>query len=160
MPACWILTGIYLGLDLGNILCCAGVLALTRSGRPLMASRRIVFAWATVPLFCCGAVPLLPGLAQAVVLLNAVNIGLGVWTDMYLTMAQDVSTTHISSAIGLLSGSGSLAGALAMWAVGKVTHHTNSFVIPMLAFSVAAALRRTPQRGSFRYVWCLRQSRP
>ena len=48
-----------------------------------------------------------------------VNFGLGIWVAMYLTMAQEVSSTHISTAIGLLSGCGSLAGALAMWAVGK-----------------------------------------
>src|SRR5262245_35407771 len=62
----WILTAIYLGLDLGNILCGAGVLALTRSGRPLLASRRTVFLSATVPLILCGVVPFLPGLTEAV----------------------------------------------------------------------------------------------
>src|SRR5437867_6579102 len=96
----WILTAIYLGLDLGNILCGAGVLALTRSGKPLMASRRTVFLWATAPLILCGAVPLLPGLTEAVLVLIAANIGLGVWTAMYLTMAQDVSSVHVSTALG------------------------------------------------------------
>jgi len=63
---------------------------------------------------------------------------LGVWVAMYLTMIQDVSDTHVSTALGLVGGCGSLAGALAMWAVGKVTHETGSFTIPMIAFSVAA----------------------
>src|SRR6266849_3467366 len=36
----WILTAIYLGLDLGNLLCGGSVLALTRRGRPLLAARR------------------------------------------------------------------------------------------------------------------------
>ncbi|MEK7406066.1 MAG: MFS transporter [Acidobacteriota bacterium] len=136
----WILTAIYLGLGLGNLLCGTGVLALTRRGHALLAARRTVFLLATVPLAACAAVPLLPRLAEAIVVLVAVNIGLGVWTAMYLTMVQDVSRSHVSTALGLLSGCGSLAGALAMWAVGRITQHTASFLIPMLAFSVAAAL--------------------
>jgi ACS family hexuronate transporter-like MFS transporter len=136
----WVLTGIYLGLDLGSILCGAAVLALTRRGRTLERARRIVFLWATVPLAACAAVPLLPGLGAAVVVLIAVNVGLGAWTAMYLTMAQDVSHTYVSTTLGLLSGSGALAGALAMWAVGKVTQATGSFSIPMLAFSLAGLI--------------------
>lgn len=136
----WILTAIYLGLGLGNLLCGTGVLALTRRGHALLAARRTVFLLATVPLAACAAVPLLPRLAEAIVVLVAVNIGLGVWIAMYLTMVQDVSHSHVSTALGLLSGCGSLAGALAMWAVGRITQHTASFLIPMLAFSVAAAL--------------------
>jgi len=136
----WMLTAIYLGLDLGNVLCGVGVLGLTRLGRPLPAARRIVFLIATVPLVACGAVPLLVRLSDAVLVLVAVNVGLGVWTAMYLTMVQDVSSSHPSTALGLLSGCGSLAGAVAMWAVGRITQHTASFLIPMLAFSVAAVL--------------------
>jgi MFS transporter, ACS family, hexuronate transporter len=136
----WILTGIYLGLDLGNVLCGAGILALSRRGFTIVAARRSMFLAATIPLAACAAVPLVPGLAAAVVVLIAVNIGLGIWIAMYLTMVQDVSSAYVSTALGLLSGCGSLAGALAMWAVGKVTQQTGSFVIPMAAFSVAAVL--------------------
>ena len=136
----WILTLIYLGLDLGNLLCGAAILTLARRGYAVFAARRIVFLGATVPLLLCAGVPFLPLLSQAVSALVAVNIGLGIWIAMYLTMAQDVSRTHISTTIGVLSGCGSLAGALAMWAVGKVTHSTASFTIPMAAFAVAAGL--------------------
>jgi cyanate permease len=136
----WILTGIYLGLDLGNVLCGAGILARSRRGFTIVAARRSMFLAATIPLAACAAVPLVPGLAAAVVVLIAVNIGLGIWIAMYLTMVQDVSSAYVSTALGLLSGCGSLAGALAMWAVGKVTQQTGSFVIPMAAFSVAAVL--------------------
>jgi cyanate permease len=136
----WILTAIYLGLGLGNVLCGAGVLALTRRGHTLLAARRTVFLLATVPLAACAAVPLLPGLVEAMAVLVAVNLGLGIWIAMYLTMVQDVSPSHVSTALGLLSGCGSLAGALAMWAVGRITQHTASFLIPMLAFAVAAVL--------------------
>jgi cyanate permease len=59
---------------------------------------------------------------------------------MYLTMAQEVNPAHVSTAAGLLGGSGSLAGALAMWAVGRVTRQTASFALPMAAVSAAAIL--------------------
>jgi MFS transporter, ACS family, hexuronate transporter len=136
----WILTAIYLGLGVGNFLCGAGVLLLARRGRTLLEARRLVFLLATVPLAACAAVPWLPSLGQAVFVLVAVNIGLGVWVAMYLTMVQDVSASHVSTALGILSGSGSLAGALAMWAVGRVTQHAGSFAIPMAVFSVAAVI--------------------
>jgi len=135
----WILTAIYLGLDLGNLACGAAILALTRWGRPVQSARRIVFLVATVSIICCAAVPLLP-MSGAVVALVLVNFGLGIWVAIYLTMAQEVSTTHVSTAIGILSGCGSLAGALAMWAVGRVTQQTASFSIPMTTVALAAAL--------------------
>jgi len=135
----WILTAIYLGLDLGNIACGGAVLTLTRWGRSVQQARRIVFLLATLGLVCCAAVPILP-LTGAVMALILVNFGLGIWVVVYLTMAQEVSDTHVSTAIGLLSGCGSLAGALAMWAVGQVTQRTASFAIPMGAVAIAAAL--------------------
>src|SRR5438094_6368762 len=74
----WILTAIYLVVGVGNFLCGAGVLMLTRWGRPLAAARRTVVMLATVPLVACAFVPLLPRLGLAVLVLVAVNIGLGV----------------------------------------------------------------------------------
>jgi cyanate permease len=76
----------------------------------------------------------------AVIALVLFNFGQGIWTTVYLTMAQEVSSTHVSTAVGILSGCGSLAGALAMWAVGRVTKETGSFSIPMVAVALAAAL--------------------
>jgi cyanate permease len=134
-----ILTAIYLGLGVGNLLCGAGVLALTRRGRNLVSARRTMFLLATVPVAACGVVPWLP-LQGAVVVLVAANIGLGIWTATYLTLVQDVSPVHVSTALGLLSGCGSLAGALAMWAVGVVTRKTGSFTGPMAAVSAAAVV--------------------
>jgi len=135
----WILTAIYLGLDIGNIACGSAVLWLTHRGSDVQSARRIVFGVATVAVVCCAAVPLLP-MTGAVTALVVVNFGLGIWVAVYLTMAQEVSDTHVSTAIGMLSGCGSLAGALAMWAVGRVTRQTASFAIPMSAVAVAAAL--------------------
>jgi len=135
----WILTAIYLGLDIGNLACGSVILALTRRGSSVQAARRAVFILATLSLVCCAAVPLL-SMAGAVVALVLVNFGLGIWAAMYLTMAQEVSATHVSTAIGILSGFGSLAGALAMWAVGRVTQQTHSFSIPMNTVAFAALL--------------------
>jgi len=59
---------------------------------------------------------------------------------MYLTLVQDVSSANVSTALGLLSGAGSLVGAVAMWAVGRVTQSTGSFALPMAACSVAAVI--------------------
>ena len=135
----WILTAIYLGLDIGNIACGSAILGLTRRGSGVQRARRIVFILATVAVIFCGAVPILP-MTGAVTALVLVNFGLGIWVAIYLTMAQEVSSTHVSTAIGMLSGCGSLAGALAMWAVGLVTRQTASFAIPMSTVAVAAAL--------------------
>jgi MFS family permease len=135
----WILTAIYLGLGLGNFLCGTVVLALSRREYPLLTAQKIMFLSATVPLAACAAVPFV-GLGVAIGILIAVNIGLGVWTAIYLTMVQDVLPSHVSSSLGLLSGCGSLAGALAMWAVGKITRETGSFLIPMVGFAIAGVV--------------------
>ncbi len=136
----WILTLIYLGLDLGNLICGTVILAMVRRGYPVLTARRIVCLAATVPLLLCAGVPFLPLLSEAVAVLVAVNIGLGIWIAAYLTMAQEISRENVSTTIGMLSGCGSLAGALAMWGVGKVTKVTASFTIPMAAFALAAAV--------------------
>ena len=136
----WILTAIYLGIGVGNFLCGAAILALTRRGRPLLGARRTVFLLATIPVAACAAVPFLPLLSQVVIVLVLVNIGLGVWVTMYLTMVQDVSPANVSTALGLLSGCGSLAGAVSMWAVGQITQQTGSFAIPTAACSLAAII--------------------
>jgi cyanate permease len=84
-------------------------------------------------------VPVLP-MPGAVAALVAVNFGLGIWVALYLTLAQEVSATHVSTAIGILSGCGSLAGAAAMSWVGRVTKQTGSFAIPMATVAAAAVI--------------------
>src|SRR5262249_4986258 len=132
-----ILTAIYLGLDLGNLACGSAVLLLARGARSVETARRFVFVIATIAVMSCAAVPILP-MEGAVAALIAVNVGLGIWVAVYLTMAQEVSSTHVSSAIGILSGCGSLAGAAAMSWVGRVTKQTGSFAIPMAVVALAA----------------------
>lgn len=134
----WILTLIFLGLDLGYLFCGAAVLLLIRSGRRLRASRQAVFLVATGFLSMASLVPYAGSLNTAVALFFVANFGAGCWIAMYLTMAQEVSGKYVSTAAGLLGGSGSLAGAFAMWAVGKVTQQTSSFAIPLACVAVAA----------------------
>ena len=136
----FVLTAIYVGLDLGYLTCGATVLWLTRHGRSLQTAQRMVFVSATVLIAFCAAVPSIQGLTEAVAVLAVVNFGVGMWIAIYLTFAQEVSHTHVSTAAGLLGGSGSLVGALAMWAVGKVTQQTASFAIPLCSVVVAVVL--------------------
>lgn len=121
-----------------RLACGLAARKLASGGRTLGQARRIVFLAATLLMCASAVVPFLPGLRMAVAALVIVNFAVGVWIAMYLTMAQEVSARHVSTAAGLLGGSGSLAGALAMWAVGKVTQQTGSFAWPLAAVAAAA----------------------
>jgi ACS family glucarate transporter-like MFS transporter len=136
----WILTLIFIGLDLGYLSCGLGVLGLTRAGMSLASARIAVFCAATVLLSAVAAAPYIAALTTAVAALVVALFAIGIWISMYLTMAQEVSPAHVSTAAGLLGGSGSLAGAVAMWAVGVVTERTGSFAGPMIAVAVAGVL--------------------
>ncbi len=135
-----ILTALYLGLDLGYLACGAAVILLTRRGFGVEAARRIVFLSATALLFASAAAAFRSELGAVVALLIVCNFAIGVWIAMYLTMAQEVNLANVSTTAGLLGGSGSLAGAVAMWAVGRVTKQTGSFAIPLAAVSIFGAL--------------------
>jgi ACS family hexuronate transporter-like MFS transporter len=134
------LTVIFLALDLGNVSGGACTLWLTRRNYSVETARRIVFLTATGLVGVCAFVPLIGTSWGAVAALVAVNVGLGVWSSMYLTLAQEVSTANVSTAAGTLSGFGSLVGAFAMWAVGRVTNSAGDFTIPMVSVTVAIAL--------------------
>jgi ACS family hexuronate transporter-like MFS transporter len=134
-----VLTLIYLALDLGYI--CCGLATRYLSHRwGIAPARRAVFLTASLLLASSVFVPLLPDLGTAITVLMIVNFAAGAWIAMYLTMAQEVSPIHVSTAAGLLGGSGSLAGALAMWWVGRVTQTSGNFLAPFAAVSVAALL--------------------
>ncbi|MBI1787752.1 MAG: MFS transporter [Acidobacteria bacterium] len=91
-----ILALIYLGLDLGYLACGASAMMLARRGWPAPKSRRAVFLAATGLLLLSSIVPLLADRDHTVAALVVVNFALGVWISMYLTMAQEVSTTQPS----------------------------------------------------------------
>jgi ACS family hexuronate transporter-like MFS transporter len=136
----WVLTAIYVGLDLGYLISGVAVLGLAKHGRSVQGARRSVFLVATALVSLSAVVPTLGSRAEAVAALVVVNFGMGLWIAIYLTMAQEVSRTQVSTAAGLLGGSGSLVGALAMWAVGKVTQETASFALPLTGVAVAVGL--------------------
>lgn len=135
----WMLTAIYLGLDLGNLASGAAILLLTRRGMSPRIARRVVLVFATSCMVWCAAVPRL-STPWAIAALVAFNFGQGIWQTVSLTMEQEVSETHISTALGMISGCGSFAGAIAMWEVGRITRATGSFSAPMIAVGVAATL--------------------
>jgi len=135
-----ILTAIYLGLDAGYLICGSSILALVKRGSSVATARLMVFLAATVLMACSALVPFISGMSWAVAALVAANCGTGMWIAMYLTMSQEVSDTDVSTVAGLLGGSGSFAGAIAMWAVGKITQATSSFAAPFVAIATAAVL--------------------
>jgi len=149
----WVLTAIYLGLGLGYLACGAAVLRLARHAYSVRTARRIVFLSATALVALTAVVPFIPSLTGAVVALVVVNFGVGLWITVYLTMAQEVTRTHIPTAVGLLGGAGSLVGALAMWAVGKVTQKTASFSIPTGGVALAVVLGAIVGWAASRQTW-------
>ena len=134
-----VLTAVFLGLDLGYLLCGVMVLLLTRRGVTLPWARRAVCALATLLLTPAIVLAQRPELPVMIGALIVCNFACGLWIAMYLTLAQEVSERHLSTAAGLLGGSGSLFGALAMSGVGAVTASTSSYAIPFLAVPIAAA---------------------
>lgn len=136
----WVLTAIFIGLDVGYLTCGAAALGLTKAGWPVRGARRVVFIAATALVGLSAVIPSLGSTTAVVAVLVVINFGIGLWIASYLTMAQEVSRAQVSTTAGLLGGSGSLVGALAMWAVGKVTQQTGSFALPMAAVAVAAVV--------------------
>jgi cyanate permease len=130
------LTFIYFALDVGNVGGGACTLWLAKR-YSVETARRIVFISATLLVGMCAFVPFVATPWAAVAALVAVNMGLGTWSSMYLTMAQEVSSTYVSSAAGTLSAFGSLFGAFAMWAVGRLTNSAGDFTIPMMSLTIA-----------------------
>jgi ACS family hexuronate transporter-like MFS transporter len=124
----WVLTLIFLGLDLGY---------LVFGFASLRVSRRLVFSIATVLVAVAAGVPWAADRGAVLALLTVSNFGLGMWMAMYLTFTQEVSSRAVSTAMGLAGGIGSLAGAFLMWIVGIVTERTHSFNGPFLAIAAA-----------------------
>ncbi len=132
------LTSAYLALDLGNLSAGAAVYLGLRGGLKLHTARRVVFVAASVIGLAAAAIPAAHGRGVVLALTCCVTYSLGLWVAMYLTLAQEVDLANVSTVAGLLGGSGALAGAVAMWAVGTVTARTGSFAAPL--FGVTAAV--------------------
>lgn len=127
----WILTFVFLGLDLGY---------LAFGFASMRLSRRVIFSFATVLVSLSAFVPAVADRTQLTWLLAISNFGLGMWMSMYLTFTQEVSKTAVSTAMGLAGGTGSLAGAILMYIVGRVTERTHSFDGPFAGIAAAIAI--------------------
>lgn len=137
----WILTVIYLGLDLGYLAFGLAAMRLPRT---------LIFSTATLLVALAALVPWAGDRSQMVALLVASNFGLGMWMSTYLTLTQEISKTAVSTAMGLLGGTGSLAGAILMGLVGVVTQWTHSFTGPFVAVAFAMAIAWTAGMVSMR----------
>lgn len=127
---------VYLALDAGLILSGAAVAALA-GPLGVSAARRLV---ATIGAACMATVPLVAWLSN----LNAITaivclatFGLGAVMVNYLACTSEVSASKVSTAAGLLGGTGSLAGAAFMWLVGDLVTKSGSFGV---AFILAGAM--------------------
>jgi len=122
---------IYLALDAGLILGGAAV-AWFASRLGLSAARRLV---ATVGALCMATIPLVAWLSSLNLVTAVVctaTFGLGSFMVNYLACTSEVSARKVSTAAGLLGGTGSLAGAVFMWLVGDLVTRSGSFSIAFI----------------------------
>ena len=93
---------------------------------------------ATIPL-----VAWLKNLDAVTAVVCAATFGLGCFMVNYLACTSEVSTKKVSTAAGLLGGTGSLAGAAFMWLVGDLVTRSGSFgmafvlagIMPLIALA-------------------------
>jgi ACS family hexuronate transporter-like MFS transporter len=125
------LTIAYLALDLGNVGAGAIIYAALGLGVTMPNARRLVVCTGSLLSVSALFIPAAHNPQAAIALISCVTFALGLWVSMYLTFAQDVDSANVSTIAGLLGGSGALAGAFAMWGVGRVSARTGSFAIPL-----------------------------
>ena len=114
------LTAIFVGLDLGYLTCGAVVLGLIKGGSSVPTARRVVFLAATALVSLSAVVPSLGSVTEAVVA-GGGQFRHGSVDRQLPDDGPGSIPAQVSTAAGLLGGSGSLVGALAMWAVGRVS---------------------------------------
>jgi ACS family hexuronate transporter-like MFS transporter len=126
---------VYLALDAGLILGGAAVAWLSPRAS-VFAARRAV---AAVGAACMTAVPLAAWtnhLDLVTAIICTATFGLGCFMVNYLACTSEVSTKNVSTAAGLLGGTGSLAGAAFMWLVGDLVTRSGSFGLAFLLAGV------------------------
>jgi MFS transporter, ACS family, hexuronate transporter len=131
------LTGSYLALDFGNLSAGAMVYLFLRLGWKMHTARRQVFVIASLLAVAASVIPAIHDRGEVLALTCCVTFALGLWVSMYLTLAQEVDPDNVSTVAGLLGGSGAFAGAVAMWAVGRITTRTGSFAVPLAGVTAA-----------------------
>lgn len=146
---------VYLALDFG--LWGGGGLVVLLARRWSVRRARLLVT--TIGTACMTTVPLaamLTSINLITAIISLATFGLGCFMVNYLTFSSEVSTTKISTAVGLLGGTGSLAGAGFMLLVGGTIERSSSFgmaflmvgVMPVIAWlGILWATRPTAVRG-------------
>jgi ACS family hexuronate transporter-like MFS transporter len=117
---------VYLALDLGLIAGGAAV-ALLANLWGLAAARRAVATLGALGMASIPLVAWLSDLDAVTAVICAATFGLGCCMVNYLACTAEVSSTRVSTAAGLLGGTGSLTGAAFMWLVGDLVTQSGSF---------------------------------
>lgn len=137
----WLLTIIYLALDIGYLSGGAISTLLSRRFEPRRARTFVVVA-GTLLMIVVTMIPLaaLAGLEVAALRSAAVvtaiiatgALGVGWFMSNYLSFAEEVSHERVSTVSGLLGSAGSVSGAIFMWLVGVLAQRTGGFTLPFL----------------------------
>jgi ACS family hexuronate transporter-like MFS transporter len=136
---------VYLALDAGLILGGAAVAWLSPMAG-LMGARRAVASVGAISMATIPLVAWLRNLDAVTAVVCAATFGLGCFMVNYLACTSEVSARKVSTAAGLLGGTGSLTGAAFMWLVGDLVTRSGSFG---LAFMLAGAMPLVALAGLF-----------
>lgn len=127
---------VYLALDLGLWL--GGALVLLLARKISVTGARLIIT--TIGALLMAAIPLVARLDNLNLITGVIclaTFGLGCFMVNYLAFTSEVSATKVSTAAGLLGGTGSLTGAAFMLLVGGTIESSGSFA---LAFMMAGAM--------------------
>lgn len=136
---------VYLALDLGLWLGGAAVMLLARKVS-VVGARRIVTTLGALLMACVPLAVQLRDLNLITGVICLATFGLGCFIVNYLAFTSEVSATKVSTAAGLLGGTGSLAGAGFMLLVGGTIESSGSF---STAFVMAGAMPLIALAGIF-----------
>lgn len=121
----------YLALDLG--LWTGGALvAMLAKRRTVRHARMVVTSIGAACMATCPLVSQLRTINHITAVLCIALFGLGWFMSNYLSFSSEVSTARVSTAVGLLGGIGSLAGAGFMLLVGWVVQWSGGFTAVFL----------------------------
>jgi len=157
LKVAWLLTVIYLALDVGYLSGGALSTWLSRRLGSRKARTRIVMS-GTLLMLGVLALPLLPEASLNVAAMTAIiasgALGVGWFLSNYLSFAEEVSHDRVSTVSGLLGSAGSVSGAIFMGLVGFLAQHTGGFTVPFLLLGTmplvafAGILLSAPRRAA------------
>jgi len=117
---------VYVAFDIG-LWTGGAVVALLSRRMPVWRARMIVTTVGALCMMTSPAISQLHNVDVITALLCVATFGVGWFMMNYLACSAEVSATRVSTAVGLLSGSGCLAGAAFMLLVGGVVEKYQSF---------------------------------